>query len=85
MTSDTIRVRDAERFFDEIADGTGSPGSSTRVVADWFRRRPASATKTGDDREPIEVIIRAFNSWLTGKAYAHPKQRGFALSRVRPS
>lgn len=73
----------AEPFFDEIVEGAGAVGSATRQLADWFRRRPSSATKTGDDRESAEVIIRGFNAWLTGKPFAFPKFRGFALSRVK--
>lgn len=70
-------------FFDEIQAGTGKPGATTRVLADWFRRRPDSATKTGDAREPIELIIRGFNGWSVGRSFASPKFKGFALSRVR--
>jgi hypothetical protein len=70
-------------FFDEIAEETGAAGTSTRVLAQWFRRRPAGATKTGDAREPLELIIRAFNAWLLGKSFSFPKWAGFQLGRVR--
>lgn len=70
-------------FFDAIADGTDQPGSATRVIADRFRRRPITATHTGDRREPLEIIIRAFNAWRAGKPIAMPKVAGFTLSRVR--
>lgn len=73
----------AVAFLDEVRDGTGKPGSATRVLADWFRRRPAAATRTGDDREPLEIILRAYNAWKIGKSFAFPRQRGFALSRPR--
>jgi len=73
----------ADAFIDEVADGTGSPGSATRVLAEWFRRRPVSVTKTGDDREPMELMIRAFNAG--NRSFAFPKQKGFVLSRVKPA
>lgn len=70
-------------FVDEIADGTGASGSATRVVADWFRRRPVTASKTGDSREPLELIIRAFNDWAGGRRFGFVKAKGFPLTRVR--
>lgn len=70
-------------FFDEIAEESGTPRSSTRVLAQWFRRRPNSTTKTGDAREPLELIIRAFNAWSVGKSYAFPKWKGFQLTQIR--
>jgi hypothetical protein len=73
----------ARRFFDEVADGTGAPGTATRVLAQWFLRRPVSVTRSGDDREPIELIIRAFNAWSAGKTYSAVRTRGFALSHVK--
>lgn len=72
-----------DAFFDETVEGTGKPKSATRVIADWFRRRPDSATKTGDSREPVEIIVRAFNGWLVDKSFPFPKFKGFALSRVK--
>jgi hypothetical protein len=73
----------ADVFFDAVAEESGDPRSATRALARWFHKRPASATRTGDDREAIEVIIRAFNGWLDGKSYSFPKYRGFLLSRVK--
>lgn len=73
----------ADDFFEEIATGSGKAGSATRVIGDWYRRRPASQTRTGDSREPIELLIRAFNGWLNGKSFAFTKYKGFPLSRVR--
>lgn len=72
-----------ERFCDEIVIGTGRPGSASRVLADWFRRRPDSATRTGDNREPVELIIRGFNGWLADKSFPFAKFKGFPLSRVK--
>ena len=73
----------ADSFFAEVADETGEPGSVTRELAKWFTRRPYRATKTGDNREPLELIIRAFNAWLTGKRLSSPKYKGFVLSRIK--
>lgn len=73
----------AESFFAAVAEGTEPAGSPSRIVADWFRRRPVQATRTGDRREPIEVIVRGFNAWRSGKALAFPKTPGFTLSRVK--
>lgn len=72
-------------FFDQVAEGTGEPRSATRALGDWFRRRPAAvtSTKTGDRREPLEIVVRAFNAWSVGKSMAFPKQSGFTLSRIK--
>lgn len=75
--------RVAAEFYAELHDGTGSPKSATRQLADWFRRRPMTVTKTGDAREPLELMIRAWNAWLVGKSFAFPRFSGFELSRVR--
>jgi hypothetical protein len=79
-----VHPEEAATFFDAIASGTDPAGSITRVVGDWFRRRSMQATKTGDSREPLEVIIRAFNAYVRGAGtFAFPKAPGFVLSRVR--
>lgn len=72
------------RFFDEVASGTGEARSASRVIGDWFRRRPVSVTRSGDDRESFELIIRAFNAWVAGKQYAMVRSRGFVLSHPKP-
>lgn len=74
----------ADAFFDEVIEGTGAPRSSTRTLADWARRRPVTQTRSGDVREPIELIVRAFNAWRAGKALQAVAQPGFELSRIRP-
>jgi len=72
-------------FFDEIAEESGEARSATRELARFYRRRPQSATKTGDNREPLELMIRAFNGWVVGRSFAFPKFKGFPLSRIRPA
>lgn len=72
-----------EPFAEAIAKGTDPAGSASRRLADWARRRPLSATQTGDAREPIEVIIRAFNAWRQSKPMSFPRGPGFVLSRVK--
>lgn len=81
--ADATSLETTEAFFREFDEGTGHPGSATRMLHDWVVRRPRSMTKTGDHREPLELIIRAFNAWRAGKSLAKPKQAGFELSRVR--
>lgn len=78
-----IYPTDADAFFNALADGTDDPGNPTRVLGDWFRRRPSTATRTGDGREPVELIIRGFNAWRAGRTVAVPKVPGFTLSRVK--
>jgi hypothetical protein len=70
-------------FFDEVAEESGTPGCATRELAKWFHRRKLAVTKTGDAREPLELIIRAFNAWMVGRTHAFPKFRGFPFSRIR--
>lgn len=72
-----------DAFLDAVADGTEDLGSPTRKIGNWFRRRPAAATNTGDGREHLEVIVRAFNAWNGGKPMSMPRAAGFTLSRVR--
>ena len=72
-----------EAFFEAVAKGTDAVGSPTRQLGDWARRRPLNRTRTGDNREPLEVIIRAFNAWRSSKSLAFPKAPGFVMSRVR--
>lgn len=74
---------EAPIFFEAVGTGSDPSGSASRTIADWFRRRPVSATRTGDKREPLEVIIRGFNAWRHDKPVAMPKVPGFVLSRVR--
>lgn len=73
-----------EAFYEEVIEGTGSPRSATRTLADWARRRPASRTSSGDEREPIELIVRAFNAWRAGRSLTMVRQPNFELSRVKP-
>lgn len=80
----TVHPDAADAFFSAVADGTDPAGSVTRVVADWFRRRPMTATRTGDTREPLEVIIRAFNAYVReAGSFSFPKAPGFVMSRVK--
>ena len=72
-----------DEFFEAVCKGTEPAGSATRQLADWARRRPMTATRTGDTREPLEIIIRAFNAWRVGRSMAFPKAVGFTLSRVK--
>ncbi len=78
-----VHPTEAAAFFAAIADGTDPAGSPTRVIADWFRRRPVTRTKTGDGREPLEIIVRAFNAYVRGGTFSFPKAPGFVLSRVK--
>lgn len=73
----------ANAYMDEIREGTGAPRSATRTIADFYRRRPVTATKTGDSREPLENIIRGFNAWRSGKTVSLVSRPGFELSAVR--
>ncbi len=73
----------AQPFFDAIAEGTGEPRSVTRLLGEFYRRRPVTLRRTADTREPIENIVRAFNAYRTGRSFAWVKQAGFVLSHVK--
>lgn len=73
----------AEQFFERIIDGREYAESPTRKIALYMMRRPIRATRTGDDREQLEIVIRAFNAWMSGRALSMPSKAGFELSRVR--
>lgn len=83
IIADVHGAQVATDFFEAVAAGTDPAGSASRQLADWARRRPMRATRTGDQREPLEVILRGFNAWKAGKALAFPKAPGFVMSRVR--
>ena len=73
----------ADAYFAAIYDGTGDPRSASRTIRDWYVRRPVTATRTGDAREPLENIIRGFNAWRAGKSVSLVTRPGFELSPVR--
>jgi hypothetical protein len=73
------------RFYEELTEGTGAPGSVTRKLEKEYTRRKITDTLTGDRREPNENIIRAFNAWDAGKTYSHVTRGGFTLTRPRVS
>lgn len=74
----------AELFFNELEEQAGAPGSATRELAKHFTRRPITHTLTADSREPLELIVRAFNAWQTNKRLVMVGRKGFTLSRIRP-
>lgn len=76
-------VDDVTAFFIAVADGTGAVGSPSRMLADYYRRRPVTASKSGDNREPLENIIRGWNAHKTGRHLWMVKRPGFGLSPVR--
>lgn len=78
-----VRPDDVAGFFAELAEGTGAPRSATRALADFWRRRPVTNTRSGDAREPLESVIRAFNAYRAGRTFAAVTRSGFELSRVR--
>lgn len=71
----------ATEFMQEIIDGTGEPGSPTRRLISRYTRIKTSDTLTGDVREPIENIVRAFNAYRTGKKLGFVTQARFTLTR----
>ena len=68
-------------FFEEVLAGTGTPDSPSRRLTRKFARIKVSDTKTGDTREPIENIVRAFNAHRTGKRLGFVAQPRFELTR----
>lgn len=81
-------IRDAapdrvDEFFDELHEGSGRPRTPTRVLRDWCMRRPITVTRSGDNREPFELIVRAFNAWVIGRSFSPVRQPGFILSKVK--
>ena len=74
-----------DEFFMEFIEGTGEPDSVTRKFAKENTRRKLGDTITGDRREPLENVIRAFNAWDARKTFSHVVRPGFTLSRSRVS
>lgn len=80
------RVHEGEgwAFSEEIASGSGAPGSPTRRLADLYIRRAMLDTRSGDRREPLENILRAYKAWRAkGSLNFVGKQPGFPLSKVK--
>ncbi len=74
----------ASAFMGEVADGSGEVGSATRLLRDRYLRRRLTDTSSGDSREPMENIVRAFNAWLVQKRPTFLELVGsFVLSGVR--
>jgi len=75
---------DAVSFLSEVRDETGEAGSATRRLKSHYLRRKITDTSSGDPREPMENIIRAFNAWVTGKPVGFVRTGGaFVLTAVR--
>lgn len=71
-------------FTDEVATGSGVAGSPTRRLADLYIRRSMLDTRSGDRREPMENILRAYKAWRSkGSLNFVGKQPGFPLSKVK--
>ena len=74
-----------DAFFQELIDETGEVGSASRKLKSHYLRRRLSDTASGDTREPMENIVRAFNAWRAGKPVGFVRTGGaFTLSAVRP-
>lgn len=74
----------ASSFFEEVMAETGQPGSPSRRLKSHYLRRRVSDTASGDNREPLENILRAFNAWKSGKAVGFVRVAGpFHLSTIR--
>jgi hypothetical protein len=74
----------ASDFFQQVIDETGEPGSAPRRLKSHYIRRKLTDTASGDRREPLENIIRAFNAWSAGKPVGFVRTGGaFVLSSVR--
>lgn len=81
---DRARTGDGQAFMEEVATGTGAPGSPTRRLADLYIRRSMQDTRSGDRREPMENILRAYRAWRgTGTLNFVGKQPGFTLTKVK--
>jgi len=81
------QVRGQERaaeFFQAVIDETDEPGSPSRKLKSHYLRRKLSDLASGDSREPMENIVRAFNAWSGHKPVGFVRTGGaFVLSAVR--
>lgn len=77
-------IEEVDRFYNELVEESGEAGSATRRLKSHYLRRKLTDTVTGDPREPMENIVRAFNAWTTGKPVGFVRVGGaFVLSAVR--
>lgn len=78
------RGPESAAFFQAVLDETDDPGSATRKLKSHVLRRKLNDTSSGDSREPIENIIRAFNAWAMRRPVGFVRTGGaFVLSAVR--
>lgn len=74
----------AAAFFAAVIDETDEPGSATRKLKSHTLRRKLKDTASGDGREPMENIVRAFNWWSGKRPVGFVRTGGaFVLSAVR--
>jgi hypothetical protein len=74
----------ASAFFQAVIDETDEPGAATRKLKSHILRRHLKDTASGDSREPMENIVRAFNAWSAGRPVGFVRTGGaFVLSPVR--
>ena len=84
LIADAAGLAAGSAFFTELIDETGEAGSATRRLKSHYIRRRLYDTASGDSREPIENIIRAFNAWVAGKPVGFVRTGGsFVLSPIR--
>lgn len=84
VIAETAGTEKADAFFNEVIDETGEAGSPTRKLKSHYLRRKLSDTASGDPREPMENIVRAFNAWTSHKPVGFVRTGGaFVLSPVR--
>lgn len=76
--------QEASSFYEEFMAETGEPGSATRKLKSHYLRRKAKDTASGDVREPIENIVRAFNAYIVGRSVSFVRTSGaFELAPIR--
>jgi len=74
----------AQSFYSELIGESGEAGSASRRLKSHYLRRKLSDTSSGDPREPMENIVRAFNAWVSRKPVAFVRTGGsFVLSPVK--
>ena len=81
VIAEAVGTERAEAFFEEVTSGTGAPGAATRKLWAHYRNRKVGDTASGDRREPLENVIRAYNAWTSNKPVGFVRVAGaFVLS-----
>lgn len=67
-------------FFEQVIGADGHRSDAAQLLRDYQMRRRVKDSKSGDVREPLENILRAFKAHTEGKRPSFVRMAGFNLT-----